>query len=136
MQISVEQRDGELKRHVYCNEADKSMLPQFLVVVVAIIQVDKQLQTKVGLGRGHKHFEWVLWLYPRSLEAFECYKRSGVKFSCHLLFSSILLGQNSPYTVHSRIQKIMFCSRKSSSIVGVSNSCICITLYFCHKHIV
>ena len=45
-----------------------------------------------------------MWLYPRLLAAFESYKRSGVKFSCRLLIelaNSILLGPESPYTIHS-----------------------------------
>ena len=62
------------------------------------------MRTKAAPGRGHKSSEWGLWLYPKLLEAFECYKRIGVKFLYCLvleLASTLLLAYDSPYIVHS-----------------------------------
>lgn len=96
------------QRHVYCTEADEANDIPSISCTCSRTGRQKQLQTKAAPSRGHKRSEWVLWLYLRLLEAFECYKRSGVKFSCRLLIElacSILLGPDSPYTVHSRDPK-------------------------------
>ena len=68
----------------------------------------KRLRSKAMPGRGNKRSEWVLWIYPRLLSAFEQYKKAGVKFSSKLLIElalSIFLDQTSPYTVESRDPK-------------------------------
>ena len=67
-----------------------------------------QMQTKAAPSRCHKRFDWVLWLYPRLLEAFECYKQTSVKFFCCLLLelaNIIPLAPDSSYTIHSRDPK-------------------------------
>lgn len=64
----------------------------------------KRLLIKVKPGRGHKRSEWVQWLYPRLLEAFEKFKKSGVKFSSKLLCElalSVLLGPDSIFMAQS-----------------------------------
>ena len=64
-----------------------------------------QMRTKAALGRSHKRSDWVLWLYPRLLEAFECCKQIGVKFLCRLLLelaNTILIALDPSYTIHSR----------------------------------
>jgi hypothetical protein len=61
----------------------------------------KRILTKARPGRGCKHSEWVLWLYPNLLAAFEHLKRCGVKFSAKLLCElalSILLDPDSIFT--------------------------------------
>ena len=63
-----------------------------------------QMRTKATLGRGHKCSDWILWLYPTLFEAFEYYKRIGVKFSYCLLLelvNTILLAPDFPCTIHS-----------------------------------
>ena len=68
----------------------------------------KRLFTKAGVGRGQIRSEWVQWLYPRLLDAFQGFKRTGVKFSSKLLIElalSILLAPDSMYTIHSREAK-------------------------------
>jgi hypothetical protein len=65
----------------------------------------KRILTKPRPGRSSKHFEWVLWLYPNLLVAFEHFKRSAVKFSAKLLCEltlSVLLGPDSIFTEQSR----------------------------------
>jgi hypothetical protein len=50
----------------------------------------------------------VLWLYPRILEAFNAYRKAGVKFSSKLLIElilSILLVEDSIYHAQSRDRK-------------------------------
>jgi hypothetical protein len=61
----------------------------------------KRILTKARLGGGSKRSEWVLWLYPNLLAAFEHFKRSAVKFLAKLLYElalSVLLGLNSIFT--------------------------------------
>jgi hypothetical protein len=68
----------------------------------------KRILTKARPGRGTKRFEWVLWLHPNLLAAFEHFKRSVVKFSAKLLCKlalSVLLGPDSIFTKQSRDPK-------------------------------
>lgn len=44
------------------------------------------VKTKVALGGGHKRFQWVGWLYPILLDAFELFKKPEIKF----FFKSLL----------------------------------------------
>jgi len=37
------------------------------------------LHTKVAFGRDIKRSDWVLWLYPKLLDAFEQIKKTGVR---------------------------------------------------------
>jgi hypothetical protein len=68
----------------------------------------KRILTKAKPGRGSKRSEWVLWLYPNLLVAFEHFKRSAVKFSakklCELALF-VLLGPDSIFTKQSRDPK-------------------------------
>jgi hypothetical protein len=64
--------------------------------------------TKAATRQGQKRFEWVLWFYPRNLEAFDTYKKVGVQFSSKLLIEltlSILLAKDSIYHAQSRDPK-------------------------------
>jgi hypothetical protein len=68
----------------------------------------KPILTKARPGRGTKRSEWVLWLYPNLLIAFEHFKRTAVKFSAKLLCElalSVLLGPDSIFTEQSRDPK-------------------------------
>ena len=72
-------------RDRYCNEGEE---PQELPPISCTRSRSggqKQLCTKAAPGRGHKRSEWVQWLYPLLLDAFEHFKKTGVKFSPHLL---------------------------------------------------
>ena len=96
------------RRHLYCTKADEANDIPPISCSCSRSGRQKQLQTKAAPSCGHKHSELLMWLYLRLLEAFECYKISGVKFSCRLLIelaNLILLGQDSQYTVHSRDPK-------------------------------
>jgi hypothetical protein len=75
---------------------------------------------KATTERGKKRFEWVVWLYPRVMEAFDTYKKVGIKLSSKLLIELILyfiLAEDSIYYAQSRdpkddkflIQKITHC---------------------------
>jgi hypothetical protein len=68
----------------------------------------KQLRTKTASGRGYKRSEYVQWLYPILLDAFERFKKSGVKFSARFfieLTMTSLLDFTSPYTTFFRNPK-------------------------------
>jgi hypothetical protein len=68
----------------------------------------KRILTKARPGRGTKRFEWVLWLHPNLLAAFEHFKRAVVKFSAKLLCElalSVLLGLDSIFTKQSQDPK-------------------------------
>jgi hypothetical protein len=68
----------------------------------------KRILTKARPGRGTKRYEWVIWLYPNLLAAFEHFKRAAVKFSAKLLCElalSIPLGPDSIFTKQSRDPK-------------------------------
>jgi hypothetical protein len=70
--------------------------------------IRKRALTKAATGRGQKRSDWVLWLYPRVLEAFDTYRKAGVKFSSKLLIEltlSILVADDSPYHAQSRDPK-------------------------------
>ena len=92
----------------------------------------KQLRTKAASGRGHKRSEWVQWLYPILLDAFERFKKSGVKLSTRFLIElamTSLLDLTSPYTILSRDPKdnVLLIEKLTN------NSCLCIILFFYHK---
>jgi hypothetical protein len=64
--------------------------------------------TKAATGRSQKRFKWVLWLYPRVLEAFDMYRKARIKFSSKLLIElilSILLAKDSIYHAQSQDPK-------------------------------
>jgi hypothetical protein len=68
----------------------------------------KRILTKATPDRDPKRSEWVLWLYPNLLAAFEHFKRSAFKFSAKLLYElalSVLLGPDSIFTEQSRDPK-------------------------------
>ena len=68
----------------------------------------KRILTKARPGRGAKHSEWILWLYPNLLAAFEHSRKVVVKFSAKLLCKLalfFLLGPNSIFTWESRDPK-------------------------------
>jgi hypothetical protein len=63
---------------------------------------------KAAPGRGAKRYEWVMWLYPQLLVAFDLFRKTGVKFSSKLLIElalSVLLDPTSNYTTQSRDPK-------------------------------
>jgi hypothetical protein len=58
--------------------------------------------------RSHLGQEWVMWLYPQFLVAFDLFRKTGVKFSSKLLIElalSVLLDPTSIYTAQSRDPK-------------------------------
>jgi hypothetical protein len=59
---------------------------------------------KATPGRGAKRSEWVMWLYPQLLDAFDLFRKTGVKFSSKLLIELALFGVIGPYLyLHSLI---------------------------------
>jgi hypothetical protein len=63
---------------------------------------------KATLGRRTKRSEWMMWLYPQLLDAFNLFRKTGVKFSSKLLIElvlSVLLNPTSIYTAQSRDPK-------------------------------
>jgi hypothetical protein len=66
------------------------------------------MRMKAALGHGTKHLEWVMWLYPQLLDAFDLFRKTGVKFSSKLLIELallVLLDPTSIYTAQSRDPK-------------------------------
>jgi hypothetical protein len=63
---------------------------------------------KVAPGRGTKRSEWMMWLYPQLLDAFDLFRKTCVKFSSKLLIKLallVLLDPTSIYTIQSRDPK-------------------------------
>jgi hypothetical protein len=66
------------------------------------------MHIKAAPGRGAKCSEWVMWLYPQLLVAFDLFRKTSVKFSPKLLIElalSVLLDPTSIYTSQSRDPK-------------------------------
>jgi hypothetical protein len=66
------------------------------------------MRMKAAPGRGAKRSEWVMWLYPQLLVAFDLFRKTGVKFSSKLLIElalSVVLDPTSIYTAQSRDPK-------------------------------
>jgi hypothetical protein len=66
------------------------------------------MRMKAALGHGAKRSEWVMWLYPQLLDAFDLFRKTSVKFSSKLLIElalSVLLDPTSIYTTQSRDPK-------------------------------
>jgi hypothetical protein len=66
------------------------------------------MRIKAAPGHGAKRSEWVMWLYPQLLVAFDLFRKTGVKFSSKLLIElalSVLLDPTSIYTTQSRDPK-------------------------------
>jgi hypothetical protein len=64
--------------------------------------------TKAAPGRGTKRSEWMMWLYPQLLDAFDLFRKTGMKFSSKLLTElvlSVLLDSTSIYRAQSRDPK-------------------------------
>ena len=59
------------QRHMYCTEVGEENDAPPISCSRSRSGRQKQLQTKAAPGRGHKHSEWVMWLYPRLLDAIE-----------------------------------------------------------------
>ena len=96
------------QREQYCNQGEKNIISPSISCSRSHLGKQKKLQTKAVVGRGPKQSNWVLWMYPRVLTAFEQFKSAGVKFSSRLLIElaiSILLDLASPYTAQSRDPK-------------------------------
>ena len=92
----------------YCNEGDENVISPPISCSRSRLGNQKQLRTKATVGRSPKRLDWVLWMYPRLLTAFEQFRSAGVKFSSRLLAElalSILLDPTSPYTAQSRDPK-------------------------------
>ena len=92
------------QRQQYCNEGDENIISPPISCSRNRLRKQKQLRTKAAVGRGPKQSDWVLWMYPRFLIAFEQFKSARVKFSSRLLAEltvSILLDPTSPYTAQS-----------------------------------
>ena len=96
------------QRDKFCNEGEQEIESSPISCSRGRSGGLKQLRTKATSGRGHKRSEWVQWLYPILLDAFERLRKSGVKFSARLLIElamTSLLDPTSPYTIHSRDSK-------------------------------
>jgi hypothetical protein len=66
------------------------------------------MRMKAAPDRGAKCSEWVMWLYPQLLDAFDLFRKTSVKFSSKLLIEltlSVLLDPTSIYTAQSRDPK-------------------------------
>jgi hypothetical protein len=68
----------------------------------------KQVLMKAALGRGTKRSEWVMWLYPQFFDAFDQFRKTGMKNLSKLLIELallVLLDPTSIYTAQSRDPK-------------------------------
>jgi hypothetical protein len=94
-------------RDTYFNALDDAM-PIFISSSQSRLGNRKRGLIKAATGRGQKRSDWMLWLYPRVLEAFDTYRKAGIKFSSKLLIElilSILIAEDSIYHAQSRDPK-------------------------------
>ena len=68
----------------------------------------KRMRMKATPSRGAKYSEWVMWLYPQLLVAFDWFRKTDMKFLSKLLTELallVLLDPTSIYTAQSRDPK-------------------------------
>ena len=93
------------QHHQFCNEGEESIVSPPTSCSRSWLKKQKQLQTKATIGHRPKQSEWVFWIYPKFFDAFDQFKKVGVKFFSRLLIelaNSILLDPTSLYTAQSR----------------------------------
>jgi hypothetical protein len=95
-------------RNEFCNEDENANSTAIFSCTRSRLGQRKQMRIKPAPGRGAKRSEWVMWLYPQLLVAFDLFRKTGVKFSSKLLIElalSVLLDPTSIYTTQSRDPK-------------------------------
>jgi hypothetical protein len=95
-------------RNEFCNENENANSTAAFSCNRSRLGQRKRMLMKAAPGRGTKCSEWVMWLYPQLLDAFNLFRKIGVKFSSKLLIEvalSMLLDPTSIYTAQSRDPK-------------------------------
>jgi hypothetical protein len=95
-------------RNEFCNEDENANSTVAFSYSRSHLGQWKRMLMKVAPGRGRKRSEWVMWLYPQFLDAFDLFRKTGVKFLSKLLIKlalSVLLDPISIYTTQSRDSK-------------------------------
>jgi hypothetical protein len=96
------------RRNEFCNEDENANSTVAFSCTRSRLGQRKRMRMKAAPGRGAKRSEWVMWLYPELLVAFNLFRKTGVKFSSKLLIElalSVLLDPTSIYTAQSRDPK-------------------------------
>jgi hypothetical protein len=96
------------RRNEFCNENENANSTAAFSCTRSRLGQQKRMRMKAALGRGAKRSEWVMWLYPQLLVAFDLFRKIGVKFSSKLLIElalSVLLDPTSIYITQSRDPK-------------------------------
>ena len=92
----------------FCNEDENANSTTAFSCSRSCLGQWKRMLMKATLGRRTKPLEWVMWLYPQYLDAFDLFRKASVKFSSKLLTElalSVLLDPISIFTTHSRDPK-------------------------------
>jgi hypothetical protein len=96
------------RRNKFCNEDENANSTIAFSCTQSRLRQRKRMRMKAAPGRGAKCFEWMMWLYPQLLVAFDLFRKTGVKLSSKLLIElalSVLLDPTSIYTTQSRDPK-------------------------------
>jgi hypothetical protein len=96
------------RRNEFCNEDENANSTATFSCTRSHLGQWKRMRMKAVPGRREKRSEWVMWLYPQFLDAFDLFRKTGVKFSSKLLIElalSVLLDPTSIYTAQSRDPK-------------------------------
>jgi hypothetical protein len=95
-------------RNKFCNEDENANSTTAFSCSRSRLGQRKRMLMKAAPGRGTKRSEMVMWLYPQFLDAFDMFRKIGVKFSFKLLIELallVLLDPTSIYTAQSRDPK-------------------------------
>jgi hypothetical protein len=95
-------------RNKFCNEDENANSTTAFSCSRSRLGQRKRMLMKAAPGRGTKRSERVMWLYPQFLDAFDMFRKIGVKFSFKLLIELallVLLDPTSIYTAQSRDPK-------------------------------
>ena len=68
------------KRGEFCNEGGEEETSMIMTTTRSRGGSRKRLRSKATPGRGNKRSDWILWIYPRLLTAFEQYKKLVLNF--------------------------------------------------------
>jgi hypothetical protein len=72
-------------RNEFCNEDENANSTTIFSCSQSLLGQRKRMLMKAAPGRGTKRLEWVMWLYPQLLDAFDQFRKTGMKFSSKLL---------------------------------------------------
>jgi hypothetical protein len=88
------------RRNEFCNKHENANLTMAFSCTRSRLGQRKRMHMKATPSRGAKRSEWVMWLYPQFFDAFDLFRKTGVKFSSKLLIELALLVLLDPTSIH------------------------------------